>query len=54
MSDRKDSGLIHSRRLYAKMKSEKENFDALGSRPLLDNQEKNHAILDILNNRYFE
>lgn len=53
MSDRKDGGLIQSRRLYAKMKSEKENFDALGSRPLLDNEEKNHAILDILNNYEF-
>ncbi|AWG96463.1 DUF4760 domain-containing protein [Actinobacillus pleuropneumoniae] len=53
MSDRKDIGLIHSRKVYAKMKSDKENFDALGSSPLLDNEEKNHAILDILNNYEF-
>ncbi|UXN37515.1 DUF4760 domain-containing protein [Avibacterium paragallinarum] len=53
MSDRKDVGLIQSRRVYAKMKSAKENFDALGSAPLLDNEEKNHAILDILNNYEF-
>lgn len=53
MSDRKDVGLIQSRRLFAKMKSEDENFDALGSNPLLDNEDKNHAILDILNNYEF-
>ncbi|WP_439242355.1 DUF4760 domain-containing protein [Lonepinella sp. BR2474] len=53
MSDRKDNGLIQSRRLYAQMKSQKENFDALGSNPLLDNEDKNHAILDILNNYEF-
>lgn len=53
MSDRKDSGLIQARRLFAKMKKQNENFDALGSNPLLDNEEKNHAILDILNNYEF-
>lgn len=53
MSDRKDIGLIQSRKAYAKMKSDKENFDALGSAPLLNNEDKNHAILDILNNYEF-
>ena len=53
MADRKDDNLIRSRRVYAKMKQEKKDFDALGSAPLLDNEEANHAILDILNNYEF-
>ena len=53
MADRKDDNLIRSRRLYAKMKQDKIDFDALGGAPLLDNETENHAILDILNNYEF-
>lgn len=53
ISDRKDRGLIRSRRLYARLKSQCTNFDALGSTPLLENEKENHAILDILNNYEF-
>lgn len=53
MADRKDANLIQSRRAYAKMKQDKTNFDAIGGAPLLENEEANHAILDILNNYEF-
>ncbi len=53
MADRKDANLIQSRRAYAKMKQNKTNFDAIGGAPLLENEEANHAILDILNNYEF-
>ncbi|MGF6148935.1 Uncharacterised protein [Kingella potus] len=53
MADRKDDNLIRSRRVYAKLKQANTNFDAIGSAPLLENEECNHAILDILNNYEF-
>ncbi len=53
MADRKDGNLILSRRRYAKMKQANVDFDALGAAPLLDNEDANHAILDILNNYEF-
>ncbi len=53
MADRKDNNLSQSRRDYAKMKAENKNFDALGSEPLLEDEESNRAVLDILNNYEF-
>ena len=53
MSDRKDRGLIRSRKLYAQLKTNGINFDTIGSEALLKNEKENHAILDILNNYEF-
>ena len=53
MADRKDANLIQSRRAYARMKQDRVNFDAIGGAPLLENEDANHAILDILNKYEF-
>ncbi len=53
LSERKDSELIRSRQVFAEMKHQKENFEALGAYPIIQNKVKNKAILDILNNYEF-
>lgn len=53
ISDRRDDGLTLSRQQFGDMKAQGENFESLGAHPIIDNKEKNQAILDILNNYEF-
>lgn len=53
IADKRDATLIKSRLIYARLKEENADFNAIGAQSLLKNPEENQAILDVLNNYEF-